>query len=109
MRIHAAQKDRLSIEQNLIALYLDGAKTDIVGEMIVSRSEVHFVQTRMLRRPALEIVGVKGEARAAIAVNNRTLVNMKAWNLRRDLRSGCSSGYMNIALNISGTRQVKSF
>jgi hypothetical protein len=63
----------------------------------------------MLRRPALEIVGMKGEVRAAIAVNNRALVNMKAWNLRRDLRSGCGSGYMNVALNLSGDSQVKSF
>jgi hypothetical protein len=48
------KKDRLAVEQDLVALHLNGAEADVVVEVIVVWAGLHLdaVELRMLGRPA---------------------------------------------------------
>ena len=98
--VDAAQKDRLAVEQNLVALHLDGAEADIVVKAVVAGFHLNAIKLRMLGRPADQILRRNGELRVAIGVGCGLLRYVQLGNAQRDGRSGARSDDMHIAFDL---------
>ncbi len=98
--VDAAQKDRLAVEQNLVALHLDGAEADVVVEVVVPCLHLKAIELGMLGRPADQVLRREGEFGVAIGIGGGLLRETQLGNAERDGGSGTCAYDVNVALDL---------
>ena len=83
-----AKEDRLSVQKNFVALRLNGAETDLIGDGITATGHDYAIELRIFRRPEIEL-GRKLERAFAAGVGGDSLLDLRFGDFDRDgLRAG---------------------